>query len=150
MKAIYFDMDGTLADLYNVNNWLEKLRAEDYTPYLQAKPMVDMERLAKICRKLQAKGYIIGIISWLGMFASNKYKKQTTVAKEYWLLTYADIDFDEMHFVAYGTPKHLIAKHKKQIIVDDNEVVCNKWQRYGGQVINVSKQDMITELEKLL
>ena len=23
MKAIYFDMDGTIADLYGVENWLE-------------------------------------------------------------------------------------------------------------------------------
>ena len=27
-KVIAFDMDGTIADLYNVNNWLEQLREE--------------------------------------------------------------------------------------------------------------------------
>ena len=32
-KMICFDMDGTIADLYAVPGWLEKLRAEDATPY---------------------------------------------------------------------------------------------------------------------
>ena len=26
-KAIYFDMDGTIADLYSVKDWLRQLRA---------------------------------------------------------------------------------------------------------------------------
>ena len=33
MKMICFDMDGTIADLYAVPNWLDKLRAEDASPY---------------------------------------------------------------------------------------------------------------------
>ena len=31
-KAIYFDMDGTIADLYAVDGWLDMLRAYDPTP----------------------------------------------------------------------------------------------------------------------
>ena len=30
--TINFDMDGTLANLYGVENWLEMLEAEDTTP----------------------------------------------------------------------------------------------------------------------
>ena len=44
-KMIIFDMDGTIADLYSVNNWLDKLRAFDVTPYKNAKPLYDMEIL---------------------------------------------------------------------------------------------------------
>lgn len=36
MKMICFDMDGTIADLYAVPNWLDKLRAEDASPYADA------------------------------------------------------------------------------------------------------------------
>ena len=36
LKMICFDMDGTIADLYGVDGWLEKLRAYDATPYLTA------------------------------------------------------------------------------------------------------------------
>ena len=31
-KMVVFDMDGTIADLYAVPNWLQMLRAEDPTP----------------------------------------------------------------------------------------------------------------------
>lgn len=44
MQAIYFDLDQTLADLAGVPNWLEKLHAEDATPYADASPLVDMVR----------------------------------------------------------------------------------------------------------
>ena len=45
MYTIYFDMDGTIADLYNVENWLPKLRAEDASPYIEAEIMVDASEL---------------------------------------------------------------------------------------------------------
>lgn len=32
--TIWFDMDGTIADLYGVDGWLEMLIAEDPTPTL--------------------------------------------------------------------------------------------------------------------
>ena len=31
-KMICFDMDGTIADLYNVPNWLEMMRDENTAP----------------------------------------------------------------------------------------------------------------------
>lgn len=36
MKAIYFDMDGTIANLYGVPNWLEGLR--NFDPPLMKMP----------------------------------------------------------------------------------------------------------------
>ena len=41
-KAIFWDMDGTIADLYNVPNWLDKLRAEDTSPYREAEPLFSL------------------------------------------------------------------------------------------------------------
>ena len=35
VKAIYFDMDGTIADLYAVDGWLADLRSENVRPYRQ-------------------------------------------------------------------------------------------------------------------
>ena len=46
-KEICFDMDGTIADLYSVNGWLDYLIAEDVTPYAQAKVMLNMSALAR-------------------------------------------------------------------------------------------------------
>ena len=72
-KAIYFDMDGTIANLYGVNNWLDMLRAYDSTPYEIAKPLVNMNSLARLLNNLQAKGYKIGIVSWLSKIPNSDY-----------------------------------------------------------------------------
>ena len=65
MKTIYFDMDGTIANLYGVEGWLNYLINKDTTPYEVAKPMVNMNSLARLLNNLQKKGYEIGIVSWL-------------------------------------------------------------------------------------
>ena len=39
MRTIWFDMDGTIANLYGVENWLPKLRAHDASPYADAEVM---------------------------------------------------------------------------------------------------------------
>lgn len=47
MKTIYFDLDGTLVNLYNVPNWLQKIRSEDVSPYLDAEPLVNFSLFAR-------------------------------------------------------------------------------------------------------
>lgn len=66
--TIWFDMDGTIADLYGVDGWLEMLIAEDPTPYAVAKPLVRLSTLARKLNELQRKGYKIGVISWLSLW----------------------------------------------------------------------------------
>ena len=39
-KAIYFDMDGTIADLYGVDGWLDDLMNESTRPYAAAAPLL--------------------------------------------------------------------------------------------------------------
>ena len=55
--TIYFDMDGTIANLYGVNNWLPKLRVEDASPYKEAMPLIDMENLQLLLAILQNRNY---------------------------------------------------------------------------------------------
>lgn len=70
MKAtIFFDMDGTIADLYGVENWLDYLINADALPYEIAKPLIRLSALAKILNRLQKQGYKIGVISWLAKTA---------------------------------------------------------------------------------
>ena len=38
-KVLVFDMDGTIANLYGVNGWLEDLRNYNPRPYIVAEPM---------------------------------------------------------------------------------------------------------------
>ena len=65
MKTLVFDMDGTIADLYGVENWLHDLRMESVRPYTQAKPIYDMELLNDILLMLKACGWRIVVTSWL-------------------------------------------------------------------------------------
>ena len=44
--TIFFDMDGTIADFYNVPNWLLKLRNNDASPYEEAVPLLRLNNAA--------------------------------------------------------------------------------------------------------
>ena len=54
--TINFDMDGTIADLYGVENWLDYLIAENTRPYAIAKPLVNLSALARKLNALQRMG----------------------------------------------------------------------------------------------
>lgn len=137
-KAIYFDMDGTLADLYGQENWLKRLREYDPTPYATAEPLINIRALKLQLTSLKAVGWTIGIISWLSKDSPKDYSMATRRAKREWLNKYFGKDFfDEVHLVKYGTPKHRVAKVRKGFLVDDNCEVCIKWENYGGRAIQV-------------
>ena len=63
--TLYFDMDGTIADLYGVSGWLNDLDAFRTRPYDEAKCMHNMSALARAIHRAQSRGYRVGIISWL-------------------------------------------------------------------------------------
>lgn len=137
-KALVFDMDGTIADLYGVNNWLEMLRAGDATPYKVAEPMYDMETLTFILNLLRANGWKIIVTSWLAKGSNKEYDKKVRQAKREWLKE-NDFPFDEIHLVKYGTKKHNVTKKHGgfQVLVDDNEEVRNAWTL--GATIDANK-----------
>lgn len=128
MKAIYFDMDGTIANLYGVSDWLEDLHAEKVRPYKEAATMVRMATLARLLHKLQNNGYSIGIVSWLCRGGSQKYNEAVTAAKIKWLkLHLPSVEFNEVHIVEYGTPKEKVVKYPQGILFDDEEKNRKNW-----------------------
>lgn len=135
VKAIYFDMDGTIANLYQIENWLEKLLAKNPSPYHEAEPMYDMEKLSNLLSQLQSQGWQIGIISWLSIGAEKLYADKIRYAKKKWLRKYFTIDFDELHFTKYGKEKSDVAKIKSGILIDDNEEVRKNWEMRGGLAV---------------
>lgn len=146
MKAIYFDMDGTIADLYGYENWLEMLRAEKTTPYEECGVLVNLKELREVLNEFIAAGITIGIISWGAMGGSKEYCKRTRKAKKDWCDYYFPDVFTEFHVVKYGTPKHYVRKIKDSILVDDNDGVREKWK---GETID-AKKDIIAILRVLL
>ena len=126
--TIFFDMDGTIADFYGVENWLDYLIASDTLPYEIAKPLVKLNSLARILNRLQKNGYKIGIISWLSKNGTDDYNDAVTETKKNWLKKHlASVEFDEIHIVKYGTPKQMFAKTKNDILFDDEEKNRNNW-----------------------
>lgn len=148
MQAIYFDLDQTLADLAGVPQWLEKLRAEDATPYADASPLVDMVRLAAIIAKLRSAGVTVGVISWGAMGGTAEYTRRVKRVKMAWC-KYWGLTFDEFHVVKYGTPKHWVAKCKRGILVDDNSDVRQTWT-LGATVDASDSHRMMEQLENIL
>lgn len=127
-KAIYFDMDGTLANLYGVENWLEKLRAYDASPYAEAEVLLNMQALAHRLNKLQENGYTIGIISWLSKESTTTYDMAATAMKMAWLEKHLrSVKWDEIHIVAYGKKKSKLAQVKNGYLFDDNESIRREW-----------------------
>lgn len=149
-KVIYFDMDGTVADLYGVDNWLEKLRAFDESPYIEAKPLVDMVALEKVCRKLISQGYEIGIITWLSKGSNEQYDKKVIQAKYEWFEYYMPY-VSSYHPIAYGIPKQKVAKRVKEMwLVDDNFEVRQMWNTPKIRKSIDATKDIIAELWKLV
>lgn len=127
-KMLVFDMDGTIADLYGVEGWLEDLETYKTRPYEIAKPMYDMNELNETLQKLQKLGWQIVITTWLAMNATKEYNKAVAKAKKDWLAKY-NFPYDEIHCVKYGTTKADCTRKKAdfQILIDDNKKVRDGW-----------------------
>lgn len=125
MKEFWFDMDGTLADLYGVKDWLPKLINSDPSPYVEARPLINMARLAKALHKAQHNGYTVNIISWTSKEATAEYNKAVETAKRKWLARHLpSVEWNEIKIVAYGTPKSLFGQG---ILFDDEERNRVEW-----------------------
>lgn len=138
MNAIYFDMDGTIADLYAVEDWLAKLRAYDPAPYAEAVPLLRLCDLARRLNKLQKMGYTIGIVSWLSKEPTPAYNEAVTMAKMKWLANHMpSVRWDEVRIVPYGTPKSSVVSISGGILFDDEQNNRTEWENAGGTAYDV-------------
>lgn len=144
-KVLVFDMDGTIANLYGVKNWLESLRRFDPSPYIEAAPIYDMDMLNSLLQVIKSKGWRIVVTSWLSKESTPKYNKEVRKAKRDWLNEYG-FPYDEIHLIKYGTPKHRVTQYPFQVLVDDNAEVREKW---GGRSIDANN-NIINELVKII
>jgi len=133
---IWFDMDGTIADLYGVENWLEMLIAHDETPYAIAKPIVNLSVLARLMNKVQRKGFEICIVSALAKDSTAEYDEKVRNAKIKWLANHLkSVHFDEIRFVPYWYTKNDV-NTGTDVLFDDEERHLEKWT---GTAVHASK-----------
>lgn len=149
-KIIMFDMDGTVADLYGVPNWLEKLNRFDPSPYIEAKPLVNMAALTEVCEALEREGYVIGITTWLSKNTTPEYDEKVINAKLEWAQHYMPF-ITEFHPMAFGTPKHTVVKRCSEMwLVDDSAEVRSMWNTPKQRKSIDANGDIIAELWKLV
>lgn len=133
---IWFDMDGTIADLYGVDGWLEMLLAQDATPYAIAKPLLNLSLLARLIHKVQAKGIKVGVVTALAKDSTEAYDAKVIEAKKVWLATHLkSVEFDEIRFVPYWFVKNGV-NTGHDLLFDDEARHLDAWT---GEAVHATK-----------
>ena len=136
--TINFDMDGTIADLYGVDNWLDYLIAEDAFPYETAEPLLRLSALARRLNSLQKNGYNLAIISWLSKSGTDEYNAEVEAVKRKWLAKHLpSVKWDAIHIVPYGTPKQDFCGNPLDILFDDEARNRDNWTGIAYDVENI-------------
>lgn len=140
---IFFDMDGTVFDLYGKENWLELLRTETKGAFEGGFILNDEGYTDFIDEvgNLLDKGVQFGVITWLPMQASPEYEEICRAEKLEWVKKYLPF-VSEFNCVSYGIPKQncIQKKASKMYLIDDNTEICKIWQTTKQRIaIEVNK-----------
>ena len=136
-----FDMDGTIADLYGVENWLPMIRAYDATPYMNARPLLNLSALARQLNAAQRKGAKLVIISWASKDPDPNFYEDVLAAKVEWLAEHMpSVHWDEVFVTPYGCnkAKQCGVTGEDFILFDDEERNRNQWEELDGLAFNPS------------
>ena len=147
-KILVFDMDGTIADLYGVDGWLDDLVNKRVRPYEEAKPIYDMVTLTTVLEILKGMGWRIAVTSWLAKNSNTEYDNAVREVKKAWLDRY-DFPYDILNIVEYGMDKSAVTERIGgfQILIDDEEKNLKDWK--NGLTID-AKRDIMTILLKMI
>lgn len=146
MITIWFDMDGTIADFYGVNGWLDYLEARNVLPYEKARPLFNFSAFARILHRLQAAGYKVGIVTWGSKSADEHFDAAVSAAKKRWLREHLpSVVWDEFRFMSYGINKNGV-NSGADILFDDEAKNRESWGGAAYEPIDIQK--VLTSLLK--
>ena len=152
-KKIYFDLDGTVYNLYGIENWLQYLEEENSNVFIMGDFMVDHKKFMDCITALTKRGYSFGVITWLPMRASVEFEEECRQQKVKWIKHFLPF-VTEINCQSYGIPKQnaIQKKSSKMFLIDDNKEVCNTWEQEKNCIaLNLTKDfDVINALEKIL
>lgn len=143
-------MDGTIADLYNEENWLNDIMAHDVKPFVNAKPM----HLAEIIKELEwLKGKEVATVevcTWTPKNVSDQYCTDVAVAKMHWLQAHGMWNLlSDFMAIPYGTSKLVGASVKGlNILFDDNAEVRKEFDT-GHNCISFPETEILSVLKLL-
>ena len=121
--TVYLDMDGTIADLYGIENWLPRLRNADKKIFLECKPLISEKELLN---HFPTDKYEIRILSMTPLGATTDYCKNVEEQKNQWLDKYFPT-LTKRIYKAYGHNKNL-KNSANAVLVDDSEPIRNSWK----------------------
>ena len=87
--TVYLDMDGTIADLYGIEGWLDRLHNEDKTIFLECAPLISEKELLN---RFPAEKYEIKILSMTPLGATDEYCANVAEQKSAWETSGKQID----------------------------------------------------------
>ena len=147
-KMLVFDMDGTIADLYGVDGWLDDLIAKNERPYAEARPLYDMDTLTFALDVLKSLGWKIAVTSWLAKNSTDEYDNKVRKVKKAWLDRFG-FPYDILNIVPYGTDKSSVTARYGgcQILLDDEEKNLKDWK--NGLTID-AKRDILKMLFEMI
>lgn len=143
-KTIYFDLDGTVYDLYNLPRWLERITVDyDASAYSDGSLMVDRDTLHALLDSLLDSGYRIGVVSWVaGGNPPAEFVSAIRRTKRAWIRENMP-QVSEVHIVKYGTPKYRVVSDPHGILVDD------KPHEVGWKGRTIHADNLVTDLKGL-
>lgn len=149
--VIALDMDGTLAGLYDVPNWLESIRGEDTTPYEVAEPLCDVDALARVLELARSEGHTVEIVSWnCKGDISPEYRRKVRKEKVNWLKRYGLLgEVDAVHVVKHGTPKSKVASGGRGVLFDDETANREEWSS-SGRGIAFDAVNLVARIEQIV
>ena len=149
-KTIYFDMDGTLADLFGVEGWMPAIRSGQTFPYEIAEPIHNDGEFKRVIKKLRDRGYHIGIVTWGSMVADDDFDRRTRKIKREWIRRHVGA-VDEFRFSRYGIPKYELVSHVDgALLVDDDPNNLKAWAKRGNPVLDArNPKKVMSVLQKL-
>lgn len=112
------DMDGTIADLYGIAEWLPRLQHEDATIFTECAPLVSESVLLQ---HFPTDKYDIKILTMTPKGATAEYCEQVKEQKIEWLNKYFP-SIKTKIFKKYGDNKNL-KNSAMAVLVDDNEKI---------------------------
>ena len=161
MNSIWFDMDGTIADLYKVEGWLPKLRSNNWSVYSECTPRHNYQRINAAIEALTANGWQVGVITWASKgIGWGKDLDKIAEVKFNWLCKFFPALADgKFACIPYGYSKADFLEemgdgYTVSYLVDDNKEVRQEWRSHSCEyvkfkTINASRS-YVRELEGLV
>lgn len=139
MKSIWFDMDGTIAELYKVKDWLPALRSNDWSVYDRCLPRAHHERINAAVEALIENGWQVGVITWASKGID--FGADLSAIEEIkfnWLCRFFPALADgKFACIPHGYDKAQFMRemdykpYEVSYLVDDNKEVRAAWRKHG-------------------